>query len=461
VTNGRLERVVRQTQEQARIPALSVALHRQDRPVWTFQVGGSGTQRPLDASTLFRMGSITKSFTAVLVMQCRDEGLLDLDDPVSAHLPVPAHGALTIRRLLSHTSGIQREPYGDVWDTMAAPDVDQLIGELVRAERVLPSGRRFHYSNLGVSLLGHMVGRLRRATWGEVLADRVLRPLGLADTVVEPDERAAVGYLVDAYSDHVRPEPPLDFGAVGPAAQLWSTAADLATWAAFLADPATVDPSGAVLKASTLDEMRWPLTVTDEEVWGGGFGLGLMLVPQADRVVHVGHDGAMPGFLAAAYGRRGGSGTPKACGVAVLGSSGTAAATVALPHTLLEAAVAEDPADVVAWVPGGPAPAEYRSILGRWWSEGFEYVFSWREGALQARRADDVPLRPPAVFAPLADEPDVLRTVAGREVGERLRLHRQPETGAVVRMNWATYRFTRTQETFDGITASDPDSTPR
>jgi CubicO group peptidase (beta-lactamase class C family) len=461
VTNGRLERVVRQTQEQARIPALSVALHRQDRPVWTFQVGGSGTQRPLDASTLFRMGSITKSFTAVLVMQCRDEGLLDLDDPVSAHLPVPAHGALTIRRLLSHTSGIQREPYGDIWDTMAVPNVDQLIGELVRAERVLPSGRRFHYSNLGVSLLGHMVGRLRRATWAEVLADRVLRPLGLADTVVEPDERAAVGYLVDAYSDHVRPEPPLDFGAVGPAAQLWSTAADLATWAAFLADPTTVDPSGAVLKASTLDEMRWPLTATDEEVWGAGFGLGLILVPQADRVVHVGHDGAMPGFLAAAYGRRGGSGTPKACGVAVLGSSGTAAATVALPHTLLEAAVAEDPADVVAWVPGEPAPAEYRSILGRWWSEGFEYVFSWREGALQARRADDVPLRPPAVFAPLADEPNVLRTVAGREVGERLRLHRQHDTGAVVRMNWATYRFTRTQETFDGITASDPDPTPR
>src|ERR1700730_17899140 len=183
MANGRLERLVGQTQEHAGIPALSVALPRQDRPIWTFQVGGSGTQRPLDASTLFRMGSITKSFTAVLVMQCRDEGLLDLDDPVSAHLPVPAHGTLTIRRLLSHTAGIQREPYGDVWDTMAAPNVDQLICELARAERVLPSAGRVYHSHLGVSLLGHMVGRLRRATWAEVLADRVLRPLGLADTV--------------------------------------------------------------------------------------------------------------------------------------------------------------------------------------------------------------------------------------------------------------------------------------
>jgi CubicO group peptidase (beta-lactamase class C family) len=456
------ERLARRTQSDARVPGLSVALRRADRPMWTFQVGAAGTgARSLDADTQFRVGSVTKTFTAVLVLQCRDDGLLDLDDPVSAHLPVKAHGDLTVSRLLSHTAGLQREPYGDVWDTMRPPDLDQLLAELDRAERVLPAGRRFHYSNLGLSLLGHLVGRLRGGTWAEVLVERVLRPLGLDATAVAPDpERAATGYLVDAFSDHARPEPSTDFGAVAPAAQLWSTASDMARWAAFLADPDEVDPSAAVLPAATLEEMRWPRTVTDEALWSAGIGLGLILLPQpavqpSDRVVHVGHDGAMPGFLAGVYGRRGGQGTPRGCGVAVLGSSGTAAALLELPHTLLAAAVEHDPADVPVWRPGEPAPDRYRSVLGRWWGEGFEFTFSWRDGALQGRGVDDPPGKPPAVFAPVDGSPDTLRVVSGREAGELLRLHRD-HAGAVVRMHWATYRFTRVQETFDGVPARDP-----
>jgi CubicO group peptidase (beta-lactamase class C family) len=449
MTGRKVERLVRQAQANARIPALSVALHRADRPLWTLQVGTSGTDRPLDAGTLFRMGSITKTFVAVLVMQCRDDGLLDLDDPLSAHLPVPAHGELTIRRLLSHTAGLQREPYGDIWDTLQAPDAEQLIADLIRVEQVLPAGRRYHYSNLGFALLGLMAGRLRGGSWFEVVQERILGPLGLTDVVIEPGERAAVGYLVDAYSDHVRPEPPTDFLAAGASGQLWATAADLARWAAFLADPATVDPSAAVLRQSTLDEMCGPITVVDEAQWTGAFGLGVILVPVPDRIVHVGHDGAMPGFLAGAYGRRGGPGTPKAHGAAVLGSSGTAVVTTQLPHSLLSAAVEDDPADVPTWVPAGPVPREYESVLGRWWSEGMEFVFGWFDGSLQARRAIDPPGKPPAVFAPIPEEPHELRTVSGREAGERLRLHRDPASGAVVRMHWATYRFTRDQETFD------------
>ncbi len=453
----KLERLVRQTQADARIPALSVALHRADRPLWTFQVGTSGRdEAPLHAGTLFRMGSVTKTFTAVLVMQCRDDGLLDLDDQLSDHLPVPAHGELTIRRLLSHTAGLQREPYGDVWDTLNAPDAEQMVADLIRVEQVLPPARRYHYSNLGLSLLGLIVGRLRGGPWAEVLTDRVLGPLGLASIGTDPGDRAAVGYLVDAYSDHARPEPQADFGAVAPAGQLWSTAADLATWAAFLVDPATVDAKAEVLVPSTLEEMCWPVTVSDETLWAGGFGLGLILVPKPDRVMHIGHDGAMPGFLAGVYGRKGGTGTPKACGAAVLGSSGTATATVELPHSLLEAAVTEDPADIEPWAPGEAAPPEYRSILGRWWSEGFEFVFTWHAGELHARRVADAVDKPPSVFAPISGECDELRTVAGREAGERLRLDRDAATGVVMSMHWATYRVTRTQETFDRITVSEP-----
>ncbi len=457
-TSRRYERMVRQAQAESRIPAVAAALHRADRPLWTCTVGTTGTDAPLTERTAFRIGSVTKTFTAVLVMQCRDEGLLDLDAPISAYLDVPAHGEATVRRLLSHTSGLQREPYGDVWATLRTPGLAELLADLARAERVLPPARRFHYSNLGIALLGQAVARLRGGTWAEVLADRILRPLGLTDTTLTPPPGAATGFLVDAYSDHARPEPNIDLGALGPAAQLWSTAPDMARWAAFLADPATVDPTGAVLRPETLEEMRWPVTTTDEALWSAGFGLGLILVPQTgpagsrsaggERIIHVGHDGAMPGFLASVYGRSGGVGTPAAMGCAVFGSSGTGTAVNDLAHRLLAASAEEDPADIAPWVPGEPAPEAYRGLLGRWWGEGFEYVFFWRNGTLRARGADDPAGRPPAVFVPVPDRPDVLRTVSGREAGELLRLTRDDQ-GNVVMMHWATYRFTRNQETFD------------
>jgi len=445
--------MVRQAQAQARVPAVAVALRRADRPLWTFEVGGSGTGRALDAGTQFRIGSVTKTFTAALVMQCRDDGLLDLDDEIGKHLPVPAHGELTVRRLLSHTGGIQREPYGDVWYDAAGPDTARLLAEVARAERVLPPGRRWHYSNLGFALLGHLAARLRGGTWAEVLADRVLGPLGLSSISVLPTDRAAVGYLVDAYSDHARPEPPLDTAGVGPAGQLWGNATDLATWAAFLADPATVDPDGKVLAAATVEEMRHPVSIVDETQWTIAFGLGLIVWPRPDRAQHVGHDGAMPGFLAGVYGRRGGA-TPRGMGAAVLGSSGTGDAILELSHRLLARSLELDPPDIRPWRPGPPAPEEYRSVLGRWWSEGFEHVFRWRNGRLESQRVDAPAGKPPAVFAPTGD-PDVLRTVSGRETGELLRLTRDA-AGQVVTMHWATYRFTRVQETFDGVPAGEP-----
>jgi CubicO group peptidase (beta-lactamase class C family) len=452
---GRYERAARRTQADGRIPALSVALYRADREPWTFTVGTSGNpDHPLDQDTRFRIGSVTKTFTAVLVMQARDEGLLDLDDPIGKHLQVPAHGDATIRRLLSHTAGFQREPFGDVWDTLVSPDAATLLADLERVERVLPNNRRYHYSNLGMAVLGILVAGLRGGTWAELVADRILTPLGLNATTAAPVDRSAVGYLVDAYSDAAHPEPQLDMGGASAAAQLWSNAADMAKWAAFLAGPDIVDPAGAVLPAGTVDEMRWPLTPTEEALWASGFGLGLILVPEGKRVVHVGHDGAMPGFLAGVYGRRGGEGNPGALGAAVLGSSGTATETNELVHELLRLAVEADPAEIKPWRPATPAPVAYRSALGPWWSEGMPFVFSWHHGTLQARATDAPAGRPPAVFGPLEGQPDILRTISGREAGEQLRLTRD-ERGVVVRMHWATYRFTRVQEAFDGVPASD------
>ena len=178
---------------------------------------------------------------------------------------------------MSHTSGIQREPHGDVWDTLRAPDLDGLLADLEWTERVLPAGRRYHYSNLAVALLGYLVGVKRNSTWASVLQDRILTPLGLATVTVQPTGAAAVGYLVDPYSDSARAGGAGGHrgGRAGRAAL--GRAADLAKWAAFLADPATVDPDGRVLRRPRVEEMRWPLTVTDENLWAAGFGLGLLL----------------------------------------------------------------------------------------------------------------------------------------------------------------------------------------
>lgn len=289
-----------------------------------------------------------------------------------------------------------------------------------------------------------------------MLRERILEPLGLSAIGVEPGPQGAIGYLVDAYSDHVRPEPATELAGVAPAGQLWSTAADLARWTAFLADPATVDPDARVLSASTVEEMRWPRTVTDEANWASGFGLGLILVPQPGRVTHLGHDGAMPGFIASAYGCIGGEGDPSAHAAAGLGSSGTGLAVGDLVHTLLAIDAAEFPVDIAPWTPGQAAPQPWRSLLGRWWSEGFEYVFTWRDGRLHARRVLDAAHKPPSVFEPIEGVPDELRTRAGGEAGERLCLDRDPATGAVARLRWATYRFTRTQETFEGDNPAEP-----
>jgi CubicO group peptidase (beta-lactamase class C family) len=429
------ERIIRELQANDRVPAVSAAVARADRPLWTLQVGTAGGDTELSDRTQFRIGSITKTFTAVLVLQLRDAGLLGLDDPLAAHLDVPAHGDLTIRGMLSHTSGLQREPVGELWDTLRVPPAEEVIADLARAEAVLPPSRRWHYSNLAYALLGQLVARKLGATWAEVLADRLLIPLGLTDTTVDPRRPAAQGYLVEAYTDHVRPEPEFPMGGVAPAAQLWSTASDLARWALFLADP---DPR--VLAAGTVEEMCQPLTVTDAEQWATGWGLGLILSPQGGRVMHVGHDGAMPGFLAGAYFRRG-----QRAAAAVLGSSSTAGNVCATPHPLIAASLTEDPPAIEPWRPGEPAPPSLAGALGRWWSEGSEFVFSWRAGHLEARAAGAAADRPPAVFA--VEGADRLRVVSGRETGELLELTRDAD-GRIILMRWATYRVTRDQQTF-------------
>jgi hypothetical protein len=197
-----------------------------------------------------------------------------------------------------------------------------------------------------------------------------------------------------------------------------------------------------VLDPESLAEARHPQVIADLEGWTLAWGLGLMLYRKDERILH-GHAGGMPGFVSSvmAYDKDG-----EHAGVAVLANS-TAGVDVEglaadLLTTVLDAGAEEQP-----WRPSDPPPEAVAGLLGRWWSEGSEYIFSWRQGRLEARAAMAGALRPrpPAVFRQLAA--DVWTTVSGREEGEELRAVRSPD-GTVHRLYWATYPYTRVPEVF-------------
>jgi CubicO group peptidase (beta-lactamase class C family) len=305
---------------------------------------------------------------------------------------------------------------------------EELLRDLGTAEQVLAAGERFHYSNLGFALLGHVVSAAAGQPYEQYIQEHILDPLGMTRTTFRQQEPHAAGYLVEPYRNGVRLEQPVETASFTPSGQLWSTVRDLGRWATFLADP---DP--AVLAPETVDEMRTVQVIDDQERWTTGYGLGLMLLRDGDRIL-AGHGGAMPGFIAGVYV------SPKdKIGVAALTNSGTARLSPLIKQ-LIAKTIDVMPAAPDPWRVEDEPPAEIASALGRWWLEGHEIVFHWRKGRLEARYEGSEDWEPSSIFAP--EEGDRWRTVSGPEHGELLRLERGSD-GRVDRMYWATYRLTR------------------
>ncbi|MEX0169094.1 serine hydrolase domain-containing protein [Streptomyces sp. LMG1-1-1.1] len=278
-------------QAEGRAPALVGAVVREGAMVWSGARSCVDGHAP-DADTQFRIGSITKVFTAVLVLRLRDEGLLGLDDPLERHLKGTGVGEVTIAQLLGHSGGLAAETPGAWWERSSAelrPELSDVLGEepFVRAP-----GRRHHYSNPGYTLLGSLVEAVRGVPWEEALRREILEPLGMERTTVDPAAPHAGGWAVHPWADVMLPEPSEHLGIMAPAGQLWSTAADLARFAAFLAAGGE-----RVLDAASVAEMRAPAAATGEGDWEGSYGLGLQLVSRDGRTL-IGHSGSLPGFVA-------------------------------------------------------------------------------------------------------------------------------------------------------------------
>lgn len=274
------------------IPGLAVGVVHGDELVWArgYGVTDLETEQPVTPQTLFRMGSVTKLFTATAVMLLRDAGKLRLDDPVVEHLPwfriqSPFDDAppITVHHLLTHTSGLPREGAFPYWTTHEFPTLEELKASLPEQETLSPPGAKYRYSNLGIALLGALVAEVSGESYAAYVRRNILDPLGMASTTLDLPREDLRGLA----SEYMRKTPGADSQVAGvgtrrqhiyyrthalaPAANMISNVEDMARFAVLhLPHDAAKEPE--VLSRYTLAEMRRPQFVYDS--WGGGRGLG-------------------------------------------------------------------------------------------------------------------------------------------------------------------------------------------
>lgn len=374
----------------------------------------------------FRIGSITKTFTAALTVLLAERGELSLEATVGEYLSGTRFGHLPLRMLLSHSSGLQREVPGDMWTTMRGPAAEQLHDAFQHVELVAEPGQRWHYSNLGYAVLGQIIEAVTGQPCDAVIEQTLVTSLGLAGTRWTEPEDAVVGYRLDPYAGTVQREPVMQQAAVGVGGQLWSTPKDLLRWGnALIGGEPTVVPMSVVDKMHTLQIMA------DTSSWTRGWGLGLILYRYDDRIF-AGHTGAMPGFQSAMMLDRG---TGTVVSVSANATRGIEPADLAAE--VLQLAIADlKPETVGEWRPA-QCPDHVRPLLGRWWMEADETVFRWEHDGLHAHLATD-PSRSDTRF--VAEGRGRFRAAEGRLQGELLEIY---DTADGVEMCWATYPVTR------------------
>ena len=178
-TARQLTHLLATEQRRSRLPSVAAGIVRGGALVWADAVGtvdGRADGVAADVDTQYRMGSITKTFVAVAVMQLRDRGRLDLLDRFDDHVPGTVFGDVTIAQLLSHGAGLQAETDGPWWERTAGASWEELAASPVRQR--FRAGRRFHYTNVGFAALGELVARAHGADWFEVIRRDLLDAAG-------------------------------------------------------------------------------------------------------------------------------------------------------------------------------------------------------------------------------------------------------------------------------------------
>jgi len=295
--------------EQHGVPAASVAVLRGDATdaaasgVLNLDTGVEAT-----ADSLFQIGSITKVWTATLVMQLVDEGRIELDAPVQRYLPGfqladPAVSeTVTIRHLLTHTSGIDGDHFADTGRGDDA--LERYVQSCAELPQVHPLGATMSYCNTGYTVLGRILEVVTDTVWDDLLLARLVEPLGLTHTVTLPEDvlrfRAAIGHIQPP-GQELRPAPAWGLPrTAGPAGAICSTAAELLAFARLHLRDGIAPDGTRLLSEESARAMREPQV----EVPTGGigeseahWGLGWSVYTWSGRTV-VGHDGGTIGQAA-------------------------------------------------------------------------------------------------------------------------------------------------------------------
>jgi CubicO group peptidase (beta-lactamase class C family) len=283
--------------------SISAALIKNGRVIWADAFGNSSINKEVvaDTNTIYRIGSITKTFTAVILMQLVQEGKVRLDDPVEIYVPevkslqgYPIKKKITLRQLASHTSGLNREP--------SLPDADVGPTEQWESKVLLcipatsfncPPGEKFLYSNIGFALLGLALERASGVPFIEMVQQRIFSPLHMDDSFfsLSGNKKSRLAEGIDnEREENIDTVLPLqETGGRGyrvPNGGIYSTPADLAKFVISLMSGGT-----PLLTSGSFHEMK------QSPQWNGNYGLGLMI--SHERGINmIGHNGSVPGYTA-------------------------------------------------------------------------------------------------------------------------------------------------------------------
>jgi CubicO group peptidase (beta-lactamase class C family) len=417
-----------------RIAGAAASVVHGDEVAWASGAGFADipSRRPARPDTLYRIASITKTFTGTAVMQLRDAGKLNLDDPAAQWLPElagsgtpQAIGRVTIRRLLSHEAGLTSEPPGTDWALLPGPAYEGVAGRtLTRSAEIraaIGPNLQWKYSNLGYQLLGEIVRRASGVEFPVYLRREILDPLGLSATAFEPLDdclagRCATGYEGRTFSDELSVAPTMM--PIWAEGGLWSSAQDLSAWISFqLRAHADMPDHSPVLAAATRREMHKPRYLKDES-WTQATGIS-WYTQRADGVSWVQHAGGLHGFTSNACFDR-----EHKVGAVVLVNGIADAPALAMELAAIGRRLVQ--ASPPALKAPAPTPEEYKPLLGLYAFPAMDELrrLEWRDGKLVMLSPgypdDAMPLEP-------AEDPDAFVVGAGfRDSGETVRFRRLP-----------------------------------
>src|ERR1044072_2749636 len=235
-----IEKAVEEGRQKRGIPGLSLVIVKDDRVIYMKGLGHRDFERkvPVTPDTLFAIGSSSKAFTAMLVAMGADEGKISLDDSPKKFLPYfklqdpEADAKITVRDLLSHSSGLNRTDLA--WIT-GVLNREEVIRVAAQAKPTAKLREKWQYQNVMYSAAGECVAKAENSTWESLIRERIFKPLGMrgsnlnvADTLGSPDY--SKGYNYDEDTKETRQLPMRDFPQVAAAGAINSNARDMAQW---------------------------------------------------------------------------------------------------------------------------------------------------------------------------------------------------------------------------------------